>query len=85
MIKNIKIQVADTCYGKEQTLDKFSKHNFIYGSNGTGKTTISRVIADESKFPGCQIQGIKITIRTYAKNIKQKSNYSNTVKKVVNF
>ena len=27
--------------------------NYFYGSNGTGKTTISKVIANESAFPDC--------------------------------
>lgn len=29
--------------------------NFVYGSNGTGKTTISRLIANEIDYPDCQI------------------------------
>lgn len=29
--------------------------NYIYGSNGTGKTTISKVIASPSNFPNCAI------------------------------
>ncbi len=29
--------------------------NFIYGSNGAGKTTISRLIADDKPQPGCAI------------------------------
>jgi len=28
-------------------------NNFIYGSNGSGKTTISRIIAEEHKYPHC--------------------------------
>ncbi len=50
MIENIKIQ-NEASYGDSgETLSGLSKFNFIYGSNGTGKTTISRVIADESIF-----------------------------------
>jgi len=51
MIESIKIQ-NEASYGDPgETLFGLSKFNFIYGSNGTGKTTISRVIADESIFP----------------------------------
>ena len=32
-----------------------AKINFIYGSNGTGKTTISRVIADHDAHPDCSL------------------------------
>ncbi|OIQ72155.1 hypothetical protein GALL_462220 [mine drainage metagenome] len=32
-----------------------SQINFIFGSNGTGKTTISRVIADDDGFPTCKV------------------------------
>ena len=30
-------------------------NSIVYGSNGTGKTTISKVIAEESQFDGCRI------------------------------
>src|SRR5665647_3349767 len=29
--------------------------NYIYGANGTGKTTISRLIADQGPFPFCSV------------------------------
>lgn len=56
MIKCIKIQKTAT-YDEHQgeTLSGLSEFNFIYGANGTGKTTISRVIADESKFTECEL------------------------------
>jgi wobble nucleotide-excising tRNase len=34
---------------------RLAKINFIYGSNGTGKTTISRVIADATTYPDCVV------------------------------
>ena len=37
-------------------LTNLQRLNFIYGSNGTGKTTISRVIADVSHYPDCHVQ-----------------------------
>ena len=55
MIESIHIQ-NEASYGSPcQTLTELSKFNFIFGSNGTGKTTISRIIADESAFPGCRL------------------------------
>ena len=36
-------------------LEGLKKLNFIFGSNGSGKTTISRVIEGSGNFPDCQI------------------------------
>ncbi len=33
-----------------------SKVNYIYGGNGTGKTTISKVIANGSPYPNCKVE-----------------------------
>ncbi|HWV46369.1 MAG TPA: AAA family ATPase, partial [Nitrospira sp.] len=38
-----------------EELNDLSKFNFLFGSNGTGKTTVSRVISDEAKFPSCKV------------------------------
>lgn len=55
MIESIKITQVGT-YGHEpQETANLSQFNFLFGSNGTGKTTISRIIADETAFPACQI------------------------------
>ena len=43
--------------------------NFIYGSNGSGKTTISNVIDDESIFPSCSIdRGLQAPIKSLVYN-----------------
>ena len=55
MIESIRISNTATYGSTPESLDGLSHFNFIYGSNGTRKTTISRIIADESKFPSCQI------------------------------
>jgi wobble nucleotide-excising tRNase len=51
------IQIANVAsYGTEpQVLDKLAQFNFLYGANGTGKTTISRIVADRTKFPTCNL------------------------------
>lgn len=50
MIENIKIKGVATYPPQEQELSLLSKFNYIYGSNGSGKTTISRVISDIGKY-----------------------------------
>ncbi len=55
MIKDIRIKSVASFGDDEQAIDGLSQNNFFYGSNGSGKTTISRVIADEDKYPGCTV------------------------------
>ncbi len=54
MIESITISGVAT-YDTPQKLDGLSLFNFLFGSNGSGKTTVSRVIADETKFPACKV------------------------------
>lgn len=51
------LSIADIAsYGSEQqSLSTLSQFNYIYGSNGSGKTTISRVIADDTAYPSCSL------------------------------
>ena len=46
MIKKIDIRNVATFGQEPEELDELAKINFIYGANATGKTTISRIIAD---------------------------------------
>ena len=46
MIKKIQISNVATFEQESEELDELAKVNFIYGANATGKTTISRIIAD---------------------------------------
>ncbi len=55
MIESITISDVATYATKPELLNKLSQFNFFFGSNGSGKTTISRVIADGTKFPTCTI------------------------------
>lgn len=54
MIQRISIRnVATFDPTTATTLDDLRQFNYIFGSNGTGKTTISRVIADAAFSPDC--------------------------------
>ena len=56
MIDEISISQAGT-YGRELTLlSPLKKINYIYGANGAGKTTISKIIDDLKLFPNCTIK-----------------------------
>ncbi len=50
-----------------ESLLNLTAANFIYGANGTGKTTISRIIADEAGHQGCTVnwKGPKLETLVY--------------------
>lgn len=55
MIESVTLKGVATYGTTPATLSNLTEFNFIYGGNGTGKTTISRVISDESHFPSCNV------------------------------
>jgi wobble nucleotide-excising tRNase len=56
MIESISIAANTATFGAgTQTLNGFSQFNYLFGSNGAGKTTISRIIADELAFATCKV------------------------------
>ena len=55
MIESITITNFATFANTPEELNGLSQFNFLFGSNGTGKTTVSRVIADENSFPTCKV------------------------------
>lgn len=55
MIESITISGVATYDTTPEQLNGLSQFNFLFGSNGTGKTTLSKVIADEAKFPACNV------------------------------
>lgn len=55
MIESITIASEATYANTPERLTRLSKLNYLFGSNGTGKTTISRVIADESSYSTCSV------------------------------
>lgn len=56
MIEEIKIAGCASYSEEGQNLSGLRKINFIYGANGSGKTSISRVIAAPANHPGCMIR-----------------------------
>jgi wobble nucleotide-excising tRNase len=62
-------------------LNGLSQFNFLFGSNGTGKTTVSRVIADEASFPTCKVAwkgGTKLQPLVYNRDFVER-NFSPSV------
>ncbi|PKN63622.1 MAG: AAA family ATPase [Deltaproteobacteria bacterium HGW-Deltaproteobacteria-15] len=55
MISSIQLAGTATFANAPENLFDLSTFNFVYGANATGKTTISRVIADESSYPSCKV------------------------------
>lgn len=56
MIESVKIKDVASYTGEGQVLENLSEVNFLFGSNGTGKTTISRVIEDPGLGPECGLE-----------------------------
>lgn len=76
MIESIQIKDVATYGDTSEHLSDLSKFNFIYGSNGSGKTTITRVIADEGKFPACSLTwkgGTKLQTMVYNRDFVTKN------------
>ena len=55
MIESMTIASVATFGTTPVQLNDLSKFNFFFGSNGAGKTTVSRVIAEEANFPTCRV------------------------------
>ncbi len=55
MIESITISSVGTFGNTPEQVNALSLFNFFFGSNGTGKTTLSRVIAEETKFQTCSV------------------------------
>lgn len=56
MIEELTIRNAGSYTGPEQKLFGLSTFNYLYGANGAGKTTISKVINEPDNYPDCFIQ-----------------------------
>lgn len=81
-IQNLGIYIN---YKMENKLQLFSKFNLLYGWNGSGKTTISRLfrIIEKGEIPNDYIN-IKFNIETESQNYNEK-NYTNISEKIFVF
>lgn len=56
MIESVSIAPQTATFGSPPSvLTGLSQFNYLFGSNGTGKTTISRIIAGQAPYPGCSV------------------------------
>lgn len=78
MIESIIIADTATFGSIPEEFNGLSQVNFVFGSNGTGKTTVSRVIANEGKFPTCKVSwkgGTKLQPMVYNRDFVE-SNFN---------
>lgn len=61
MIESLSISNVATYGIAPQVLDRLARFNFIFGTNGAGKTTITRVIANPGGHPSCTLSWKKGT------------------------
>lgn len=68
MISKISLKSVATYDEDGATLDDLKKINFIYGNNGTGKTTFTEFIRNEENFPSCSLEWKDKKMVTYVYN-----------------
>lgn len=76
MIEEISIAKTSSFGDVPELLAGLQKCNYIFGSNGTGKTTISRVIADEGNFQDCKVKwsgGTKLQPMVYNRDFVERN------------
>lgn len=67
MITSIKICNAGAFNDKGQKIDNLKKINFFYGANGSGKTTISRILDCNTNYPDSKVFWEKNVIEKIAR------------------
>ncbi|NOZ87138.1 MAG: AAA family ATPase [Deltaproteobacteria bacterium] len=76
MIQQISIADAASYSPTGEKLFDLAKINFVYGSNATGKTTISKVIADLGAYPKCEVTwkgGTALEVMVYNRDFVEKN------------
>ena len=74
MIKKICIKNVATF--EDETITGLKKVNFVYGSNGSGKTTISNIIQNPINYADCQIYWVndnQMSTLVYNKSFKERN------------
>ena len=76
MIESITIASVATYASTPLTLSGLSQFNYLFGSNATGKTTVSRIIAEEARFPTCTVtwkSGTKLQPMVYNQDFVERN------------
>lgn len=76
MIKSISIANTASYLNEPSVLSDMTNVNIIYGANGAGKTTISKVLSSPSKYPDCHIEwenNQKLDTYVYNTDFKQEN------------
>lgn len=77
MIKKIVIRDVASYDHEGVTFDDLAKVNFIYGGNGTGKTTIGRLLANptDAQYSNCQIEweGSPARVLVYNRDFRKRN------------
>lgn len=78
MIENIKVKNIATYSNEGVNIDKLTKVNYIYGANGSGKTTISNVLDSPSTFQdkGCVLSwknDSPLSVVVYNRNFRERN------------
>ncbi len=76
MIESIHIKEVATYGDTPEKMDGLSQFNYVFGSNGTGKTTISKIINNEAAFPSCRVNwkgGTKLEPLVYNEDFVKKN------------
>ena len=71
MIERIEIAGCASYGDTVEIMDGLSTFNYIYGPNASGKTTISRLIANHSPFSACAVHwhaGTKLETLVYSRD-----------------
>ena len=86
MIEEIVLENIAT-FREKVIIGNLSKINFIYGANGTGKTTISNFLVEETICNDCNIkwQNEPIEILVYNKKFKDENFYTDNLKGIYTF
>lgn len=69
MIQSVELRNSPCFDSAGVTLGPLTAFNFVFGGNGSGKTTISRALADNARFPGTSVSwggtAVSRTVRVY--------------------